>query len=65
MDFHKLKLEKFKTYNGLNLPDGFTPPLELSDTPETYFLFASSIAETMNALNHVQNNTHTNLVLTP
>lgn len=56
MDFHKLKLDKFQTYNGFNLPNDFKPPLELSDQPQVYFLFVSSISETMEALNIVQNN---------
>ena len=55
MDFHKLKLDKFRTYNGLNLPEGFNPPLELSDTPEVFFMFVSSIQDVMYAINKVQN----------
>ncbi len=56
MDFHKLKLDKFKTYNGLNMIETFTPPLELSDIPEVYFMFVSSISEVMQSINIVQNN---------
>lgn len=56
MDFHKLKLEKFNTYNGLNMPKDFNPPLTINDSPDVYFLFVSSIEETMRALNLVQNN---------
>ena len=55
MDFHKLKLDKFRTYNGLNLPEDFNPPLELSDTPEVFFMFVSSIQDVMYAINKVQN----------
>lgn len=56
MDFHKLKLDKFQTYNGFNVPDEFHPPLELNNQPETYFMFVSNIGDVMNAVNLVQNN---------
>lgn len=56
MDFHKLKLDKFTTYNGMNIPQDFDPPLELSDTPEVYFIFVSSVQEVMQSINYVQNN---------
>lgn len=56
MDFIKLKLDKFQTYNGLNVPQNFNPPLVLSETPQVYFMFVSNIQETMQALNTVQNN---------
>jgi len=55
MDFHKLKLDKFRTYNGFNLINDFNPPLELSENPDVYFLFVSSIQEVMASLNMVQN----------
>ncbi len=55
MDFHKLKLDKFSTYNGFNLPEGFNPPLSKNDSPEVYFLFVTSINEIMQGLNMVQN----------
>ena len=55
MDFHKLKLSKFSTYNGFNLPEGFCPPLEKNTTPEVYFLFVSNIQDVMQGLNLVQN----------
>jgi hypothetical protein len=56
MDYHKLKLDKYSSYNGVNMPSDFLPPLSLSDNPEVYFMFVSSISEIMNALNIVQNN---------
>lgn len=56
MDFHKLKLDKFTTYNGLNMSQEFNPPLEQSNTPEVYFMFVSNVNDVMNAVNHVQNN---------
>jgi len=56
MDFYKLKLEKFTTYNGLNLPPDFNPPLEISNNPETYFMFVTSIYDVMQAINIAQNN---------
>ncbi|AIO18461.1 hypothetical protein KQ51_00581 [Candidatus Izimaplasma bacterium HR1] len=56
MDYHKLKLTKFSTYNGFNLPEGFNPPLEESSSPEVYFLFVSNVQEVMQGLNVVQNN---------
>lgn len=56
MDFHKLKLDKFKTYNSFNEPEDFMPPLTKTDKPETYFLFVSNVGEVMNGLNLVQNN---------
>ncbi len=56
MDFHKLKLDKFSTYNGFYLPKNFEPPLTKSDTPEVYFLFVTSIEDVMHSLNLVQNN---------
>jgi hypothetical protein len=55
MDFHKLKIDLFETYNGINLPQEFSPPLALSDTPQVYFMFVSTIQEVMQALNIVQN----------
>ena len=55
MDFHKLKLDKFTTYNGLHLPEDFHPPLELTNQPEAYFLFVSSVHEVMDGVNLVQN----------
>lgn len=55
MDFHKLKLEKFNTYNGFNLPSDFNPPLEKNDSPEVYFLFVSSVEDVMRTINYVQN----------
>lgn len=57
MDFHKLKLSKFTTYDGFNLPIGFNPPLTPSETPEVYFLFVESIQDVMQSLNMVQNKT--------
>ena len=54
MDFHKLKLEKFKTYNGFNLPNDFDPPLSLDENPEVYFLFCESFEDL---------NRYTNIVL--
>lgn len=56
MDFHKLKLDTFSTYNGFNLPEDFFPPLEKNNTPEVFFLFVSSINDVMQAINTVQNN---------
>lgn len=56
MDFHKLKLDKFSTYNGFNLPEDFLPPLQKNDKPEVFFLFVSNISEVMQSLNLVQNN---------
>lgn len=56
MDFHKLKLEKFTTYNGINIPIDFDPGLKLDDKPEVYFMFAKNIQDLMNAINIVQNN---------
>ena len=56
MDLHKLKLEKFKTYNGFNMPEGFDPGLTLSDTPETYFLFLTTFEELNRYTNQVINN---------
>lgn len=57
MDFNKLKLDKFESFGGYNLPQGFTPPLELDMNPDVYFMFVSSIEETMNAINVIQNKT--------
>lgn len=56
MDFYKLKLDKFSTYNGFNLPEDFLPPLEKNENPEVFFLFVSSINDVMQSLNMVQNN---------
>ena len=56
MEFHKLKLDKFSTYNGINLPEDFLPPLEKNDSPEVFFLFVSSINDVMQSINMVQNN---------
>jgi len=56
MDFHKLKLAKFLSYNGFNLPEEFYPPLEKKENPEVYFFFVSNIEETIRTLNIVQNN---------
>lgn len=55
MDFHKLKLEKFKTYNGLNIPNDIVIPLQESETPDVYFMFVSSIQEVMQSINIIQN----------
>ena len=55
MDFSKLKLDAFETYNGFHMPIDFNPPLTLSDKPQTYFMFVSSVQEVMQSLNFVQN----------
>lgn len=55
MEFQKLKLDKFQTYKTFKAPENFQPPLTLSDTPETYFLFVSSVEETIQAINLIQN----------
>lgn len=61
MDFHKLKLDTFESYNGMNIPREFNPPLELSNTPQVFFMFVSSMQEVMQAINIVQNKqTHKN-----
>ena len=39
----------------MNLPKDFNPPLELSDTPQVYFMFVSSIQEVMQSINKIQN----------
>lgn len=55
MDFHKLKIDKFSTYNGFNLPEEFNPPLQKKDNPEVYFMFVTSIEDVMRTLNIAQN----------
>jgi hypothetical protein len=57
MDFSKLRLEQFTTYNGYHIPADFQPPLTFSEQAQVYFLFVSSIKEVMEAINFVQNQT--------
>lgn len=54
MDLSKLKLEKFQTYNGFNIPDGFEVSLAHSDTPDVYFVFCETFEDI---------NRYTNLLL--
>ena len=56
MDLSKLKLDKFTTYNGIQMPSDFEVPLILSGTPDVWFVFPTSFEElnrfTNQLLNH-------------
>lgn len=56
MEFQKLKLDQFSTYQTINEPNDFNPPLEKSDQAQVYFAFVSNIEDTLHALNMIQNN---------
>lgn len=61
MNFSKLKLEQFTTYNGFHMPESFNPPLIKDEKPEVYFLFVRSIKDVMDSINLAQNHQiHTN-----
>lgn len=55
MDFHKLKLETFNTYDVINEVTGFSPPLTRDSNPDVFFCFVSSIHDVMNVMNVIQN----------
>jgi hypothetical protein len=55
MNFEKLKLDKFQTYNQINFDKALDIPLKKSEHPEVIFAFCSSIRDVMNAINYVQN----------
>jgi hypothetical protein len=55
LDFHKLKLQNFTSYNGLNIPQGFNPPLTFKEEAECYFMFVDSVQDVMTAINMILN----------
>lgn len=55
MDFYKLKLEKFKTYDVLHCNELLDVPLTKDENPEVYFSFCSSVQDVMSTINIVQN----------
>ena len=56
MDFHKLKIDAFSTYQLLgNIPD-FNPPLQISLKPEVWFSYVQEVKDVMDTINYVENN---------
>ena len=55
MDFSKLKLNQFQTYNGYHLPEGFNPPLTFHEQAEVWFLFCQSFEDVNRLANQVLN----------
>ena len=55
MDFSKIKLDKFKTYNGINMPKEFHPPLQYAEHPDVYFVFCESFEQVNRFGNQVMN----------
>ena len=55
MDFSKLKLDKFQTYNGFQLPESFHPPLTLDPKADVWFLFCHSFEDVNRLANQVIN----------
>lgn len=61
MNFDKLRLNKFKTYDGYNLPDNFHPPLEHQTDAEVLFAFCASFEDVARFANLARNRqTHKN-----
>lgn len=56
MDLHKLKLDKFSSYNGFNLPVDFDPQLAQNEKAEVFFMFVDSIQDVIQSINYIQNN---------
>lgn len=56
MDFSKLKLDKFQTYNGFYIPKDITIPLTIDEHPEVYFLFCERFEEVIRYTNIILNN---------
>lgn len=56
MELQKLKLDKFTTYNGYNMPEDFHVPLTQSDNPQVFFVFLHSFEELNRYTNMIRNN---------
>lgn len=55
MNFSKLKLDRFQTYNGFQLPEGFDPPLQYSEEADVLFVFCDTFEQLNRYTNQLLN----------